>query len=123
MNLFTKIWRATETRAYGFALNIDRAVDNLVIDDGVDHTISGDAETHAALKPLEVVLDATLPGGPHGDHCANASYDDAAQTAALNEAESGEELRSSAGVTPTSSQASPTPPLLAYTRVIDAKPK
>ena len=89
MNLFTKIWHATETRAYGFALNIDRAVDNLVIDDGVDHTISGDAATHRALKPLDVVLDATLPGGPHGEHCQNAEFDDAAQTTALNEAESG----------------------------------
>lgn len=89
MNTLKKIWAGFTSRMYGFWRGQDIALDNLVLDDGVDHTISGDSARYPALKPLKTVLDATLPGGPHGAHCENAQYDDDAQEEALNQAESG----------------------------------
>ena len=89
MGVLKSIWHGFTTRVYGFWLNQDRAVDSLVIDDGTDHTISGDSATHSALKPLKTVLDATLPSGPHGKHCENAAYVDAAQESALKKADPG----------------------------------
>ncbi len=86
-SILSRIWRSTRSRNHGVWLNLDRAVDNAVLDDGTDHTISGDCATHPALKPLKAALDATLPGGAHGKHCENAAYDDAAQQDALKKAE------------------------------------
>ena len=85
--ILKKIWDGFTSRMYGFWLNEDRAVDSLVIDDGTDHTISGDAAIYPALAPLRVVLDATLPGGLHGQHCEDSAYCDVAQQAAATAAE------------------------------------
>lgn len=87
MTWFRNIWHGITGRALDVAINEDRAVASALWHDGVNETISGEAGTRPVLEPLKVVLDATLPGGPHGKHSENAAYDDAAQQAALNKAE------------------------------------
>ena len=87
MNFLQKLGHAIVSRIYEFFLNQDRAAQGLILDQGVDKTISGEAAVIPGLKPLDIVLDATLPGGSHGKHSENAAYDDEAQQKALNEAE------------------------------------
>lgn len=87
MNWLKKTWSRFTSTLLGVAIEEDRAVQEVVWDDGVDKTISGEAGSRPALNPLRIVLDATLPGGAHGKHSENAAYDDAAQQAALDKAE------------------------------------
>lgn len=87
MNWITKFWNTQlAPRLLGVAVNEDRAVASAIWAK-TDWTISGEAGKRPALKPLADVLDATLPGGPHGKHSENAAYDDAAQQAALTAAD------------------------------------
>ena len=93
MSVLGKIWNGFKVRDYCFWLNADRAVRGAVqggVDANgqplVDETISGASQGTAFGR----LLDRVLPGGPHGKHTENAAYDDKAQQAALDKAESGQ---------------------------------
>lgn len=87
MSWIKRTWTRITSTLLGVAIEEDRAAQEIIWDGGVDETISGEAGTRPALKPLRVVLDATLPGGAHGKHSENAAFDDAAQQGALDKAE------------------------------------